>query len=76
MNNAISIFCMLVLVMGTVSTVGLYENVYGDSGDAGSNGDGLCVKWAGAGYFKEAVKCFEEREKAKEKEKCKKERKC
>ncbi len=66
---------MLVLVIGTVSTVGLYENVYGDSGSAGSNGDGLCVKWAQQGYLKAAAKCFEEAEE-REKEKCKKSGKC
>ena len=63
---------MVVLVMGTVSTVGLYENVYGDSGSAGSNGDGLCVEWAESGHLRAAIKCFEEQEKAKEIEKCKK----
>ncbi len=66
---------MLVLVMGTASTVGLYENVYGDSGSAGSDGDGLCVKWAEQGYLKAAEKCFEDQEK-KEKEKCKKRGTC
>jgi len=67
---------MVVLVMGTVSTVGLYENVYGDSGSAGSSGDGLCAKWAGSGHLKAAVKCFEDQEKEKEKEKCKKRGTC
>ncbi len=75
-NKISSVFLMLVLVMGTVSTVGLYENVYGDSGSAGSNHDGLCVEWAKSGHLKAAEKCFEDEEKAKEKEKCKKSGKC
>jgi len=74
-NKISSVFLTIVLVMGTVSTVGLYENVYGDSGSAGSNGDGLCVKWAGSGHLKAAIKCFEEAEE-REKEKCKKDGTC
>jgi len=74
-NKISSVFLMLVLVMGTVSTVGLYENVYGDSGSAGSSGDSLCAIWAGSGHLKAAIKCFED-EKEKEKEKCKKRGTC